>query len=32
VGAAEPDEKRLDHAWFVGEAAKAIKGSPRSAI
>ena len=32
VGAAEPDEKGLDHAWFVGDAAKAIKGSPRSAI
>ena len=27
VGAAEPDEKGLDHAWFVGDAAKAIKGS-----
>ena len=32
VGAAEPDEKGLDHAWFVGDAAKAIKGSDRSAI
>ena len=32
VGAAEPDDKGLDHAWFVGDAAKAIKGSPRSAI
>ncbi|MGP0063671.1 MAG: transglutaminase domain-containing protein [Isosphaeraceae bacterium] len=32
VGAAEPDEKGLDHAWFVGDASKAIKGSPRSAI
>jgi hypothetical protein len=32
MGAAEPDEKGLDHAWFVGDAAKAIKGSPRSAI
>ena len=29
VGAAEPDEKGLDHAWFVGDAAKAIKGSAR---
>ena len=29
VGAAEPDEKGLDHAWFVGDAAKAIKGSGR---
>jgi hypothetical protein len=32
VGAAEPDEKGLDHAWFAGDAAKAIKGSDRSAI
>jgi poly(3-hydroxybutyrate) depolymerase len=32
VGAAEPDEKGLDHAWFVGDAARAIKGSPRGAI
>ncbi len=32
VGAAEPDEKGLDHAWFGGDAAKAIKGSPRNAI
>jgi poly(3-hydroxybutyrate) depolymerase len=32
VGSAEPDEKGLDHAWFVGDASKAIKGSPRSAI
>ena len=32
VGAAEPDDKGLDHAWFVGDAATAIKGSPRSAI
>ena len=33
VGAAEPDEKGLDHAWFVGDAAKAIKGStPQNAI
>jgi poly(3-hydroxybutyrate) depolymerase len=32
VGAAEPDEKGLDHAWFVGDAAKAIKGSSRNAI
>ena len=29
VGAAEPDEKGLDHAWFIGEAARAIKGSDR---
>ncbi len=32
VGAAEPDEKGLDHAWFIGDAARAIKGSDRSAI
>ncbi len=32
VGAAEPDDKGLDHAWFVGDAAKAIKGSGRNAI
>jgi len=32
VGAAEPDDKGLDHAWFAGESAKAIKGSSRSAI
>jgi transglutaminase-like putative cysteine protease/poly(3-hydroxybutyrate) depolymerase len=32
VGAAEPDEKGLDHAWFVADAAKAIKGSGRNAV
>ena len=32
VGAAEPDANGLDHAWFVGDAAKAIKGSAQSAI
>ncbi len=32
VGAAEPDEKGLDHAWFIGDASRAIKGSDRSAI
>ncbi len=32
VGAAEPDEQGLDHAWFVGDAAKAVKGSKRNAI
>lgn len=32
VGAAEPDEKGLNHAWFTGDAAKAIKGEPRNAI
>ncbi|GMV88276.1 MAG: hypothetical protein AMXMBFR81_12070 [Chthonomonas sp.] len=32
VGAAEPDEKGLNHAWFTGDAAKAVKGEPRNAI
>ena len=32
VGAAEPDEKGLDHTWFVGDAAKAIKVTPKNAI
>jgi Transglutaminase-like superfamily len=32
VGAAEPDDKGLDHAWFVGDASKAIKGSSKNAI
>jgi len=32
VGAAEPDAKGLDHAWFVGDASKAIKDKPRNAI
>jgi transglutaminase-like putative cysteine protease len=32
VGAAEPDEKGLDHAWFAGEAARAIRGSSHNAI
>ncbi len=32
VGAAEPDPKGLDHAWFVGEAAGAIKSTPRNAV
>ncbi len=30
MGAAEPDPNGLDHAWFVGDAAKAIKGSPQA--
>ena len=30
VGAAEPDDKGLDHAWFVGDASKAIKGSAKT--
>jgi hypothetical protein len=32
VGAAEPDKKGLNHAWFVGDAAKAIEGSKYNAI
>ena len=32
VGAAEPDDKGLDHAWFVGDASTAIKGSWKNAI
>jgi poly(3-hydroxybutyrate) depolymerase len=32
VGAAEPDGNGLDHAWFVGDAAKAVKGSGQNAI
>lgn len=32
VGAAEPDDKGLDHAWFVGDASKAIKGGGKNAI
>ncbi len=32
VGAAEPDPNGLDHAWFVGRAAGAIKESPPHAI
>ncbi len=32
VGSAEPDEKGLDHAWFVGDASKAIKANPENAI
>ncbi|MFO0952854.1 MAG: transglutaminase domain-containing protein [Isosphaeraceae bacterium] len=32
VGAAEPDPKGLDHAWFVGDASKAVKDQPRNAI
>ena len=32
VGAAEPDDKGLDHAWFVGDASKAKKGSSKNAI
>ncbi len=32
VGAAEPDDKGLDHAWFVDDASKAKKLSPQNAI
>ena len=32
VGAAEPDAAGLDHAWFVGDAAKAVKDVPRNAL
>jgi transglutaminase-like putative cysteine protease len=32
AGAAEPDDKGLDHAWFVADASKAIKDQPRNAI
>ena len=32
VGAAEPDEKGLDHAWFVGDASRAKKGTSKNAI
>lgn len=32
VGAAEPDEKGLDHAWFVGDAGTAIKDKPENAV
>ena len=32
LGAAEPDDKGLDHAWFAGDAAKATKDSPVHAI
>ena len=31
-GAAEPDPAGLDHAWFVGDAAKAVKDVPRHAL
>ncbi|MDI9639447.1 transglutaminase domain-containing protein [Kamptonema cortianum] len=32
VGAAEPDDKGLNHAWFVGDAATAIKARHENAI
>lgn len=32
VGAAEPDEKGLDHAWFAGEAGGAIASNAMNAI
>lgn len=32
VGAGEPDPNGLDHAWFSGEAAKAIEDRPLNAV
>lgn len=32
VGAAEPDPKGLDHAWFEHDASQALKDSPKHAI
>ncbi|QEH33537.1 Transglutaminase-like superfamily protein [Aquisphaera giovannonii] len=32
VGAAEPDDKGLDHAWFADEAGGAIRDKPQNAI
>ena len=32
LGAAEPDDKGLDHAWFAGDASHAVKDSPVHAI
>ena len=32
LGAAEPDPAGLDHAWFVGDASKAVANEPRHAI
>src|SRR5262249_34448132 len=32
VGAAEPDPAGLDHGWFAGDASKALKDTPKSAI
>ena len=32
VGAAEPDPAGLDHAWFVGDAARAVADAPKNAI
>lgn len=32
VGAAEPDERGLNHAWFVGDAATAIHDEPLHAV
>ncbi len=32
VGSAEPDGNGLDHAWFGGDAAKALKDKPNNAI
>jgi hypothetical protein len=32
VGAAEPDAHGLDHAWFVGDASRALRDAPKNAI
>ncbi len=32
LGAAEPDGRGLDHAWFTGDAARAVPGHPRYAV
>ena len=32
VGAAEPDPKGLDRAWFAADAARAVPGDPRNGI
>ena len=32
VGAAEPDDKGLNHAWFAGEAGGAVEDKPENAI
>ncbi|MDX2035323.1 MAG: transglutaminase domain-containing protein [Isosphaeraceae bacterium] len=32
VGAAEPDEKGLDHAWFAAEVRGAVRDVPRNAV
>jgi predicted esterase len=32
VGAAEPDGRGFDHAWFTGDASRAVPGHPRYAV